>query len=260
MTEAAREAGSAAIVLAAGKGTRMGAEGPKVLLPVAGRPMVRWVIDACREAGAGRLVIVVGHRGDEVRAELASEPDCTLVDQGEPLGTGHAVQAAASAFDDDAPERDVWVVPGDAPLVRGHTLARLREHRHATGAALAMAAAELADPTGYGRVIRDASGRFERIVEQREATPTEAAVREINPSFYCFDREKLFAALPRLDNDNRKGEYYLTDLPGMLRNDGEIVSVLAEAAPEEALGANTAEELAEVDRVAHARQESRGGR
>jgi len=247
----------AAIILAAGKGTRMGGDLPKVLYAAHGRPMVRWVVDACRDAGVERIVVVVGYGAERVEAELADTP-CEFVVQREQLGTGHAAQQAQPLFEGD-PDRDVLVLTGDAPLIRASTLEQLlRAHRDA-GAAATMATAELDDPSGYGRVVRDDAGGFVGIIEQKDATAEQRAIREVNPSYYCFRAGALFDGLAKVDRNNAQGEYYLTDVPGLLKRRGETVALLAAVPAEDVLGVNTPEQLAEVSALLAARAGSGSG-
>lgn len=237
-----------AIILAAGKGTRMGGDRAKVLFSAAGKPMIQWVVQACREAGVERCVIVVGYQADEVKASLDGAGDCVFVEQAEQLGTGHAAKMAAPLFADQ-PATDVFVLTGDGPLIRGETLTKLLDVHRRADAAATLATAILDDATGYGRVVRDKQGNFDAIVEQKDASPEQLAIREVNPSYYCFRSDGLFEMLTRVNNDNRSGEYYLTDVPGLLRQRGERVMVVDAVPSEDVLSVNTPEQLAEVDRV-----------
>jgi bifunctional UDP-N-acetylglucosamine pyrophosphorylase/glucosamine-1-phosphate N-acetyltransferase len=241
-----------AIILAAGKGTRMGGDRAKVLHEVAGRPMLHWVTDACFAAGVQRCVIVVGYQADEVRASLADEPRCVFVEQTQQLGTAHAADQARPIFE-DAPDGDVFVLAGDGPLIRSQTLARLLEVHRRTRASATLATAVLDDPTGYGRVLRTAApagpGGFDRIVEQKDASPEQLAVREVNPSYYCFAVADLFAGLSRVESNNRQREFYLTDVPGLLKQQGKTVTLVDAVPAEDVLSINTPAQLAEVDRV-----------
>jgi len=241
-----------AIILAAGKGTRMGGDRAKVLYEVAGEPMVRWVVRACRQAGVDRSILVIGYQGELVRAIFDGESDVATVIQAEQLGTGHATRMAADLFD-PADSRDVFVLAGDGPLIRAETLSSLLKIHRDSRAAATLATATLADPSGYGRVIRDRDGSFKAIVEQKDATPDQRAIREVNPSYYCFRSADLFAGLARIRNNNKQGEYYLTDVPGLLKTDGRVVSVVDAVPAEDVLSINTPEQLAEVDRVLHTR-------
>ncbi len=257
---------AAAVILAAGKGTRMNSDLPKVVHPVAGRPMVWWVVRACREAGIGRIVVVIGHRGELVRKALCDgeiEADAgdddeggqviRFVEQAEQLGTGHAAMMARPELEDD-PGRDVFVLAGDGPLIRPQTLRSILATQHeGEPAAATLATAMLDDPSGYGRVIRDGAGQFLRIVEQKDATDAERDVCEVNPSYYCFRCGDLLECLARLSNDNSQGEYYLTDVPALLKANGQRVRVVDAVPPADVLSINTPEQLAEVDRLLRAR-------
>lgn len=241
-----------AVILAAGKGTRMQSDLPKVMHEVLGRPMVHWVVDACRDAGAERIVVVVGHMADLVRESLADSPGVSFVEQLEQLGTGHAVDQARPVFA-DTPERDVLVLCGDGPLIRAETLRTLLDTHRSTGADATLATAVIDDATGYGRIVRDADGGFERIVEQKDATPEQLAIREVNPSYYCFRAGPLFERLGRIDNRNANGEYYITDIFGLARGDGSTVSVVDAVPAEDVLSVNTPDQLAEVDAILRTR-------
>lgn len=243
-----------AVILAAGKGTRMKSDLPKVMHEVQGRPMVHWVVDACRDAGAERIVVVVGHMADLVRKSFDGVPGVSFVEQLEQLGTGHAVDQARPVFA-DTPGRDVLVLCGDGPLIRAETLRTLLETHRSTGADATLATAVIDDPTGYGRIVRDADGGFERIVEQKDATPEQLEVREVNPSYYCFRAGPLFDRLARTDNSNANGEYYVTDIFGIARGDGATVSVVDAVPAEDILSVNTPDQLAEVDAILKSRVE-----
>ncbi len=240
-----------AIILAAGKGTRMSGDPgnvlPKVVHPVAGEPMVRWVVRACQDAGVERCIVVVGYKHQLVRDALADFSHVAYVEQHEQLGTGHAARMAAPMFGEEA--RDVFVLAGDGPLIRPATLTTLLDTHRRRGAAATLATAILDDPAGYGRILRDSSGGFRGIVEQKDATPDQLAIREVNPSYYCFRSDLLFAALEQVRNDNVQGEYYLTDVPGLLQRQGHVVAVEAAVPPEDVLSINTPLQLSEVDRI-----------
>lgn len=238
----------AAIVLAAGKGTRMQSDLPKVAHEVCGRPMVTWVVDACRQAGADRIALVVGHRADVVRACFEDDDaDIEYVEQAEQLGTGHAVQVCEPAF--EGWEGDVLVLAGDGPLIRRDTIDQMLAAHRGDGAAATLATSVVEDPTGYGRVIRDGDGGFEAIVEQKNATPEQAAVREIYPSYACFDSALMFEHLAKLERDPVGGEYYVTELPAMLKASGHRVEVVDAVPPEDVLSINTPDQLADVDAI-----------
>lgn len=240
-----------AIILAAGKGKRMGGEYAKVLLDVAGEPSLRWVVRACRAAGVAQCVLVVGFQGDTVREAMADEPDCVFVEQAEQLGTGHAAAMAEPAFAGE--DRDTFVLMGDVPLIQPHSLTQLIETHREQDAAATLGTAVLDDPTGYGRIIRDAQGRFVEIVEEKDATPEQRAIREMNPGFYCFRSRDLFASLKQIDNTNQQGEYYLTDVPVILRKAGQTVALVEAVAGEDVTGINTPVQWDEVTTVMQSR-------
>lgn len=245
-----------AIVLAAGRGTRMKADLPKVVHDVGGRPMVCAVVDACLAAGCARIIAVVGYRQDLVRAALAGYAQVEFAVQDPQHGTGHAVQCAEPLLGGTgrpAPDT-VLVLAGDGPLIREATLRALLERHRSTGAAATLATSVIDDPTGYGRIVRDGSGRFAAIVEHASATPEQRRIREVNPSYYCFDRQALFGALRRIGRNEKSGEYYITDVPGLLLAEGGRVEVVPAVPPEDVLSINTPEDLALVDRIYRARQ------
>ncbi|MEX2673040.1 MAG: NTP transferase domain-containing protein [Phycisphaeraceae bacterium] len=238
-----------AIIMAAGKGTRMNSDLPKVLHPVADRAMVQWVVDACEAAGSRRQIMIVGHGREQVEAELAGRDSCVFVEQREQLGTGHAVMQAGPLYKEDADDVDVLVLAGDGPLIRPSTLEQLLKRHRENDAAATIATATLEDATGYGRIVRDAAGGFERIVEEKDATDAEKNLREVNPSYYCFRAADLFAALDQTNNDNAKGEYYLTDVLGILIKQGRTVEVIEAVPAEDVLSINTPVQQAEVDAI-----------
>lgn len=233
-----------AIILAAGEGTRMKSARPKVVHEVLGRPMVSWVAAAAREAGAQRLVVVVGNGAEQVEALFAGDEAAECVLQGERLGTGHAVRTALDAG--SVEEGPVLVLCGDTPLLRGETLARLVEAaRGSTGGALLTMT--YADPTGYGRVMVDGEGYAERIVEQKDCTPEEAACTTCNAGVYCFDAALLRTHISELNCENAQGEYYLTDMVQILRDCGApLVAIACDEDPAELMGVNSRSQLAQA--------------
>jgi bifunctional UDP-N-acetylglucosamine pyrophosphorylase/glucosamine-1-phosphate N-acetyltransferase/UDP-N-acetylglucosamine pyrophosphorylase len=234
-----------AVVLAAGKGTRMRSELPKVLVPVAGRPMVRYVIDALKAVGVGRIVVVVGYRSELVRQELQGVAAVEFVDQTEQLGTGHAVMMSRSALaEHDGP---VVVVAGDSPMLQADSVATLLTEFHKRHAACLLGTIRRDDPHGYGRIVRNDAGEFIGIVEEKDATPEQKAIREINVSTYVFNSSDLLWALDRLRADNSQREYYITDCPGILLAAGKRVAALDVLKPCEALSINSVDELAVVE-------------
>ena len=234
----------AAVILAAGKSTRMKSELPKVLHPILGRPMIDYVLDAARSAGCEKIVVIVGHKAEEVKAALSHHPDVEFALQADQKGTGHAVMMSA----DNLAEHDgpVLVLAGDTPLLKGSSLSRLLEVQQQQNAACVVGTAITEANEGLGRIVRDTNGSFLRIVEQKDATPEEVAILEINTGCFAFDGRQLFKALYQVRPNNNQAEYYLTDCAEILLKDGE--TVLAETAfnIQEALGVNTQEQLAEV--------------
>ncbi len=235
-----------AIVLAAGKGTRMKSDLPKVLLPVCGRPMIHFVLDALDRAGFKEKIVVVGHRAGDVKAELANRHDSiSFVEQTQQLGTGHAVmQCRAALAGHDVP---VLVVAGDSPLLQSSSLKKLLTYFQAHQPALLLGTLVKADPTGLGRIVRSGDGSFIGIVEHRDATEAQRQIREVNMSTYLFNGPDLLAALDGLGNSNSQGEYYLTDCAAVLHQAGRSVEALPVLEPCESLSINDPGELALVD-------------
>ena len=238
---------AAAVILAAGQGKRMHSDLPKVAHLCAGKPLVSWVADAARAAGANPVIAVIGHGADVVRRLV---PDLTFALQPEQRGTGDAVRCAMPALRDAGFSGPVLVLNGDSPLITPATIRRLADTQAATGAAMVALTCNLENPFGYGRIIRDAeTGDVLRIVEQKDCTPEEAAITECNAGFYCFDSEALADALSRLTSDNAQGEYYLTDVLELSRAAGRrVVACMAEDLTE-CLGVNTPEQLAAAEAV-----------
>lgn len=239
-----------ALILAAGKGTRMKSKLPKVLHQVGGVPMVEQVLRTVKAAGTQRQVVVVGFGSEAVQDYLADRAE-TVVQQ-EQLGTGHAVMQAESLLENE--KGTLLVTCGDTPLVTEETFRHLLACHEQTGAAATVLTAVMPDPTGYGRVIRDAAGQVLKIVEQKDGTPDELAVREVNAGIYCFDMELLWPMLHRVTNNNAQGEYYLTDMIGMLVADKKVVSAYAAADYQETLGVNSRLQMAEAERVLRSRK------
>src|SRR6476661_5066038 len=242
-----------AVVLAAGEGTRMRSTTPKVLHPLCGRAMLLHVVDALCVLPLERIVVVVGHGAERVtktlQEQLATELPVEFVEQRSPRGTGEAVSIAltAGAFDDLDAEDDLIVVPADTPLLRPETLAALATEHRVSEAAATILTTRPSDVNGYGRVLRDSHGRVDRIVEHADASEEEREVDEVNPSIYCFRRNLLAPALRRLSPENAQGEYYLTDVVGVLRQTGHrVLGVEADDATD-AFGVNDRAQLAEAE-------------
>lgn len=240
----AHDAPAAAVILAAGLGKRMKSSKPKVAFEICGRPMVRHVAEAALALGALRIVAVVGHGREVVEKALADVPGAAFALQAEQRGTGDAVAAAMPALADF--EGTVLVLCGDVPLVRAETLRRLLAVHRANGNAATILSVVLPDGGAYGRIVRDERGGFAAIREAKDASAAERTVREINTGVYAFEASALRAALPRVGCRNAQGEYYLTDVPGILLGDGLRVEALPEGTDDEVLGVNSLAELAEA--------------
>ncbi len=234
-----------AIVLGAGESKRMKSRLVKVLHPLAGKPVIAHVLTPLRMLGAVRILVVVGYQRELVEDALAAH-DVEFVLQEQPLGTGHALLQCRPLLQGFA--GDLLVTAGDTPLLRQETLARLLGEHRGTRAAATILTAELEDPTGYGRVIRKGESVV-GIVEHRDATPEQLRIREINTSVYCFRAADALPALDRLERENRQGEYYLTDLPILLRQAAGGIRAVRVEDPEEILGINDREQLATAESV-----------
>lgn len=245
-------AAACAIVLAAGQGTRMKSDLPKVLVPVRGRPMIDYVVDMLQACGIERIVVVVGYRAELVREHLAGRTGLTFVEQKERLGTGHAVMVCREAL--AGREGPVVIVTGDSPLVRAESIQALLKERERLDAACILGTAQKENPIGLGRIVRDAEGRFTGIVEEKDATPAQRLITEVNMSCYVFAAGDLLTALGELRADNAQKEYYITDCPGILRRHGRTVEALAVLTPRETLSINTVDELAIVEAVLRGEQ------
>jgi len=232
------------VVLAAGRSTRMKSDVPKVLHPVCGRPMIEYVLDAARSAGADKLVVVVGHRSDLVRAALSGHTDVVFAEQTEQQGTGHAVMMCEAALAGHT--GPVLILAGDTPLLRGASLKALLDRREELQAACVIGTARTENNEGLGRIVRDERGRFQRIVEQKDATAAERQITEINTGCYAFSTPLLLESLRSIRPNNSQGEYYLTDCPRVLMDAGQTVEATCSLTLEEALGVNTRAQLAEV--------------
>ena len=242
-----------ALVLAAGLGKRMQSKWSKLLHPLAGRPMVRHVVEATKDAGVARAVVVVGTQAEEVRRAIGDhDKRVAFAFQKDQLGTGHAVLCAERQFQGHL--GDVLILNGDLPAIRPETLRTFVAYHRAHGAPLSLLTTVLGDPRGYGRVIRNYGGDLSRIVEESDATPDERATQEINCGIYCADSQALFRPLRRATRDNAQGEIYLTDLVEILRKDGRKVAAYRHPDPREVLGVNDRRELAGAARALYRRK------
>lgn len=234
-----------AIILAAGKGTRMKSKLYKVLHPVSGQPMVEHIINRVSETNPDQIITIVGHGSEQVKAQLGERSEYAL--QAEQLGTGHAVLQAASFL--QGKEGTTLVISGDTPLLTTETLNNLFEYHQGKNASATILTAQAEDPTGYGRIIRDHIGIVEKIVEQKDTTPEEALVQEINTGTYCFDNQALFEALNKVGTDNAQGEYYLTDIIEILKDAGKTVAAYQTEDFDESMGVNDRIALAKANEL-----------
>lgn len=233
-----------AVILAAGKSTRMKSDVPKVLHEACGRPMIEYVLDAAREAGCERIVAIVGHQAELVKQSLQHHPDVQFALQSEQKGTGHAVMMARPNLEDH--QGPVMVLTGDAPLMKASSLAGLLEAAKQEQAACVIGTAVTENNFGLGRIVRSSSGEFLRIVEEKDASPEEKQIQEINVGCYVFDGPSLFSALDRIRPNNKQGELYLTDCAAIIKSDGKPVIAADKLTIIEAMGVNTRAQLAEV--------------
>ena len=237
-----------AVILAAGKGVRMKSELPKVLHEINGITMVEYVIAAAKAAGAEEICLVVGHGAELVRQRIGNDVEYVL--QKEQLGTGHAVKCAADFI---GTEGNVLILCGDTPIITGPTLKALVAYHEKHQLKATVLSTILEDATGYGRIVRDSDGRFIKIVEQKDATPEEVSIREINSGMYVFRAADLQESLKKITNQNAQKEYYLTDTIEILHKDTalgkEAVGALAAQCADETRGVNTPEQLAEAARI-----------
>lgn len=238
---------TAAVILAAGQGTRLKSDLPKVLHEVCGRPMLAYVFDACRAADVRDCLAVVGHRKDLVIEAFAhDDANITWVEQQPQLGTGHAVMVCREHL---AAYEHVLVLCGDGPLIRTETIRELLNLHRTENAAATLATAVLDDPSGYGRIWRDADGKLRGIVEHADCTPEQRQIREVNPSYYCFRAADLLGALDQLKPDNAKNEYYITDALAILINSGKKAIAVTSVPPADIYSINSRQDLARVNRV-----------
>ncbi|MGG0719528.1 bifunctional UDP-N-acetylglucosamine diphosphorylase/glucosamine-1-phosphate N-acetyltransferase GlmU [Robertmurraya massiliosenegalensis] len=234
-----------AVILAAGQGTRMRSKLYKVLHPVCGKPMVQHVVDQVSKLDIDHIVTIIGHGAELVKSQLGEQ--CSYALQEEQLGTAHAVMQAQAMLEDK--EGVTLVVCGDTPLIKAETMEALFKQHEEQKAKATVLTAYAADPTGYGRLIRNEKGLVEKIVEHKDASESEREVKEINTGTYCFDNQALFAALKNVSNENVQGEYYLPDVIEILKNAGEIVSAFQTEDFEETLGVNDRIALSQAEAI-----------
>lgn len=249
------------LILAAGLGTRMRSNLAKVLHKLDGRPLINHVCRTATALAPRKIYVVIGHQGEEVKSAVLEELNQDHAEfawQTEQLGTGHAVNSARQFLENE--DSTLLVLSGDVPMIRVETLAALVQKHHThrgKGAACTILTVSLNDPTGYGRIVRDSAGLFEKIVEQKDATDDEKTIKEINSGIYCFNTKKLYSALTRVKNHNAQGEYYLTDVPALLRDEGEDVAIYRHKDANEIEGINNRAQLADMERMLRRRTISR---
>jgi bifunctional UDP-N-acetylglucosamine pyrophosphorylase/glucosamine-1-phosphate N-acetyltransferase len=238
------------LILAAGLGTRMKSDLAKVLHRLDGRPLINHVCRTATALAPESIYVVIGYQGKDVKAAVLNELDhqqVVFVTQEKQLGTGDAVNAAREYLQEK--NSTLVVLSGDVPMIRPETLAALVQQHHRKEAACTILTVQVNDPAGYGRIVRGDSGSFERIVEQKDATDAEKQISEINAGIYCFDSKLLFSALSAVQNNNSQGEYYLTDVPSLLRDAGEEVSIFQYGDPHEIEGINNRVQLADLEQL-----------
>lgn len=239
------------LILAAGLGTRMRSNLAKVLHRLDGRPLINHVCRTATALAPRKVYVVIGHQGEDVRSAVLEELDedqAVFVWQKQQLGTGDAVNSARESLENS--DSTILILSGDVPMIRAETLAALvQQHRNhkAAGAAGTVLTVTLKDPQGYGRIVRDKEGNFVKIVEQKDATEDEREIREINSGIYCFNTKLLFSALANVKNDNAQGEYYLTDVPALLRDAGEEIAIYHHNDTREIEGINDRAQLADIE-------------
>jgi bifunctional UDP-N-acetylglucosamine pyrophosphorylase/glucosamine-1-phosphate N-acetyltransferase len=236
-----------AIILAAGVSSRMKTAVPKVLHEVCGRPMLSYVLDACRGAGIAKIYVVVGFGADQVKERFGSDKDIVWVVQEEQKGTAHAVLCCKDHLEDF--DGEVLILCGDGPLIRTETLKTLIEKQQAEGSAATLATALVDDSSGYGRIVRGDDGSIKCIVEHNDCDEEQLKINEINPSYYIFEKKVLFGALEEVRPDNAKKEYYLTDAVAIIIESGRKVSAVRAVRPEEAISVNTKEQLSRMNEI-----------
>ena len=240
-----------AIIIAAGKGTRMKSDKPKALHEIFGKPLLEWIIKAVISAGISRILVVVGHQGERVKEAFKSF-NLAWVNQHEQLGTAHAVKTTRTYLGDFS--GNIVILPGDAPLIKAKTIRDLltRHCKHEPDCTILTA--KLDNPAGYGRIFRNKEGKVTRIIEEVDATADEKTINEVNSGIYCFCANALFSALDLVKPANKKGEYYLTDVVGILHTMGKRIETICIADSSQIFGVNTVQELTEIEKQAETNQ------
>ncbi len=246
MTEKIRKA----IVLAAGKGTRMKSDLPKVLFPICGKPMIHYVLDALERANVDEVLVVVGYQKEAVCEEIKTRKNVKFAEQKELLGTGHAVMSCREYL--EGYDGSVFIVAGDNPMLQSSSVDRLFEEFEKGDAACVLGTVYKENPFGMGRILRDAAGNFIGVVEEKDATDEQRRIKEINISYYVFDTPELLKSLDSIRNNNAQKEYYITDVPKILLDAGKKILALPVLKEIECLGVNTQADVAEVEKALQA--------
>ncbi|MHB0946084.1 MAG: bifunctional UDP-N-acetylglucosamine diphosphorylase/glucosamine-1-phosphate N-acetyltransferase GlmU [Sedimentisphaerales bacterium] len=244
-----------AIILAAGVSSRMNTKLPKVLHEVCGRPMLAYVVDACRSAGVEKMYIIVGYGKEQVIERFGDDKNIVWVEQTERKGTGHAVLCCKEYLENF--DGDTLILCGDMPLIRSEIVKTLIEKHGQESAAATLATAILDNPKGYGRIIRDGYGNIQGIVEDGDCNPQQKTIKEVNPSYYCFKNKTLFEALSKITPNNVKNEYYLTDALHLIIAAGHKVVAVTAVAAEDAIGVNNRQQLSEAGKIMQRRIQDR---
>jgi len=236
---------TAAIILAAGKGTRMKSEKPKVIFELAGKSMINRVIETANKIDSDLVAIVVGFKKEQVINVAPEDDSIKFVEQTQQNGTGHAVMVTEEIFKDF--EGDIFILCGDVPLLRHQTLEKIRDHHRECNASCTVLTAVMNDALKYGRIVRNNDGSVQRIVEFKDATDIEKEIKEINTGIYCFDAKDLFTALTGINSNNNQNEYYLTDTLEILNKQNKLVTSILLDDMVEASGVNSVEQLADLE-------------
>ena len=244
-----------AIILAAGQSTRMNTKTAKVLHEVCGRPMLEWVLDACRAAGVQKHIVVVGYGKEQIIDRYKDAGDVEFVEQNEQKGTGHAVMCCRDNLAGFTGQ--TLILCGDAPLIRTETLNELIGKHEQEKSAVTLATAVMSDPSGYGRIIRDGYGNIQGILEHNDCDERQRAITEINPGYFCFQTPLLLEALDKITPNNVKNEYYLTDALHLLLEDGYKATAVTAVAAEDAMGVNNRQQLSLVGKIMQERIQDR---
>jgi len=235
----------ATIILAAGRGTRMKSDLPKVVFELAGKPMINRVVETAQKIDSDLIVVVVGHKKEIVIEVVPKNEKIKFIEQKEQNGTGHAVMVTKDVFKDF--KGDVFILCGDVPLLRSETLEKMLDKHREKKAACTVLTVVMNDTLKYGRIVRNKDGNVQKIVEHKDASEEEKKIKEINSAIYCFDAQSMFSALNRINNNNSQNEYYLTDTLEILNNDNKIVTSVVLEDMAEASGINSKEQLASLE-------------